>query len=147
MMRMKIDKRRTEIECEEENASEEGYENDPLLNVVSEAQEAMADFEVALDDNNVDAMIECLNEDQLRVFDTVRNRVHTQYLSSQMENTEPLRMFISECGGTGKSYLIKTIKSWVSSVTDKHVAVTALTGIAIFNINGLTIHQLLQLHS
>ena len=146
-MRTKIDKRRTEIECEEENASEEGCENDPLLNVVSEAQEAMADFEAALDDNDddIDAMIECLNDDQLRVFDTVRSRVHTQHLSSQMENTEPLRMFISGCGGTGKSYLIKTIKAWVSSVTDKHVAVTAPTGIAAFNINGLTIHRLLQL--
>ena len=82
---------------------------------------------------------------KLRVFDTVRSRVHTQHLSSQMENTEPLRMFISGCGGTGKSYLIKTIKAWVSSVTDRHVAVTAPTGIAAFNINGLTIHRLLQL--
>ena len=79
--------------------------------MVSEAQEAMPDFEAALDDNDdVDALIECLNEDQLRIFDTVRNRVHTQYLSSQMENTEPLQMFISGCGGTDKSYLIKTIK-------------------------------------
>ena len=44
----------------------------------------MADFEAALDDNDesyVDAMIECLNEDKLRVFDTVRNRVNTQYSS------------------------------------------------------------------
>ena len=114
--------------------------------MVSEAQEAMPDFEAALDDNDdVDAMIECLNEDQLRIFDTVRNRVHTQYLSSQMENTEPLQMFISGCGGTGKSYLIKTIKLWVSSVTEKHVAVTALTGIAAFNIKELAIHRLLQL--
>ena len=54
-------------------------------------------------------------------------------------------MFISGCGGTGKSYLIKTIKAWVSSAADKHVAITALTGIAVFSINGLTIHRLLQL--
>ena len=32
-----------------------------------------------------------------------------------------------------------TIKAWVSSATDKHVAVTAPTGISAFNINGLTI--------
>ena len=54
-------------------------------------------------------------------------------------------MFISGCGGNGKSYLIKTIKAWICLVTDKHVAVTAPTGIAVFNINGLTIHRLLQL--
>ena len=41
--------------------------------------------------------------------------------------------------------MIKIIKAWVSSATDKHVAVTAPTGIAAFNINGLTILQLLQL--
>ena len=125
-----------------------GHENDPLLHGITEAQEAMADFEAALidhDDTNVDAMIENLNEDQLRVFNTVRNSVHAQCLTSQADNTEPLRMFISGCGGTGKSYLIKTIKAWVSSATDKHVAVTAPTGIAAFNINGLTIHRLLQL--
>ena len=40
-MRMKIDKWCTEIESEEENASEEDHENDPLLHVVFEAQEAM----------------------------------------------------------------------------------------------------------
>ena len=54
-------------------------------------------------------------------------------------------MSISGCGSTGKSYLIKTIKIWVCTATDKHVAVTAPTSIAAFNINGLTIHRLLQL--
>ena len=43
------------------------------------------------------------------------------------------------------TYLIKTIKTWVCTATDKHVAVTAPTSIAAFNINGLTIHRLLQL--
>ena len=33
----------------------------------------------------------------------------------------------------------------MSSATDKHVAITAPTGIAAFSINGLTIHRLLQL--
>ena len=56
----------------------------------------MEDCEAALDDNDddVDAMIECLNDDQLRVFDTVRSHVHTQHLSSQMENTEPLQQLL-----------------------------------------------------
>ena len=140
--------RRTQMESEEENASEGGQETEPLLCAASEAQEAMADFEAALNDNDggdVNAMIESLNEDQLRVFETVKNSVHTQCLSSQAQNTKPLRMFVSGCGDTGKSYLIKAIKAWVSSATDKHVAITAPTGIAAFSINGLTIHRLLQL--
>ena len=97
------------------------------------------------DGGNVDGMIESLNEDQLRVFETVKNSVQIQCLSLQAQNAKPLRMFISGCGGTGKSYLIKTIKAWVSSATDKYVAITAPTGIVAFSINGLTIHWLLQL--
>ena len=46
---------------------------------------------------------------------------------------------------TGKSFLIRTAKAWVQSATSKHVAVAAPTGIAAFNINGLTIHRLLML--
>ena len=147
-VRMQIDRHCTEIEVEEQNTSKEAHENDPLLHGVSKVQEAMADFEAALIDDkdaDVDAMIENLNEDQLRIFNTVRNHVHIQCTSSQTENAEALHMFISGCGGTGKSYLIKTIKAWVCTATDKHVAVIAPTGIAAFNINGLTIHQLLQL--
>ena len=147
-IRMEIDKCRTQMEIEEQNSNKEAHENDPLLHGVSEAKEAMADFEAALidhDNTDVNTMIENLNEDQLRVFDTVRNSVHAQCLTSQADNTEPLRMFISGCGGTSKSYLIKIIKAWVCSATDKHVAVTAPTGIAAFNINGLIIHRLLQL--
>ena len=58
----------------------------------------MADFQATLFDNDdvdVDAMIENLNEDQLRIFDTVRNYVHMQCMSSQTENAQPLHMFIS----------------------------------------------------
>ena len=41
----------------------------------------MADFEAALIDNHnvdLDAMIENLNEDQLRIFQTIRNHMHSQ---------------------------------------------------------------------
>ena len=52
---------------------------------------------------------------------------------------------MSGCGGTGKSFLIKTIREWVLSATDKGVAVVAPTGIAAVNINGMTIHRPLML--
>ena len=92
-VRIQIDKRRTQMESEEENASEGGQENEPLLCAVSEAQEAMADFEAALNDNdggNVDGMIESLNEDQLRIFETVKNSVQIQCLSSQAQNAKTI---------------------------------------------------------
>ena len=56
-----------------------------------------------------------------------------------------LQLFVSGCGGTGKSFLIKTVRGWVQSTTGKYVAVTAPTGIAAYNISGLTIHRLLML--
>ena len=147
-VRMQVDKLRTEMEVEEQNTSKDMHKDDPLNYGITEAQEAMADFEAALidnDDADVDAMIENLNEDQLRIFNKVRNQVQAQCTSPSTENAKPMRMFVSGCGGTGKSYLIKTIKAWICSTTDKHVAITAPTGIAAFNINGLTIHRLLQL--
>jgi len=85
-VRTQIDRRRTEIEVEEQNDSKEAHENDPLLHGASEVQEVMADFEAALiddEDADVDAIIENLNEDQLRIFNTVRNHVLTQCTLSQ----------------------------------------------------------------
>ena len=92
-MWIQIDKGRTQMKSEEENVSEGGQETEPLLCAVSEAQEAMAHFEAAFNDNDegdVDTMIKSLNEDQLRVFETVKNCVQTQCLSSQAQNTKPL---------------------------------------------------------
>ena len=57
---------------------------------------------------------------------------------------------LSGVGGTGKSFLIKAIHALVSKVWHKKTdsllcAVTAPTGLAAFNIGGVTIHRLLQL--
>ena len=86
-----------------------------------------------------------MNDDQLHVFNKVKSAIENQTSAALGEHSEILQLFISGCGGTGKSYLIKTIKAWVQSSTGKDVAVAAPTGIAAFNINGLTIHRLLML--
>ena len=59
-------------------------------------------------------------------------------------------MFISGVGGTGKSFLIKTIcaqvcETWHDKRESLLCAVTALTGLAAFNVGEITIHRLLQL--
>ena len=92
--------------------------------------------------NDVDTMISNLNADQLKVFETVTHSIKAQ-ISDAAAHT--VRLFVSGCGGTGKSFLIKTIREWVLSTTNKGVAVLAPTGIAAVNINGMTIHRPLML--
>ena len=56
-------------------------------------------------------------------------------------STSPLLMIINGEAGTGKSYLISAIKY---QLKDKCV-VTATTGKASYNVNGITVHSLLKL--
>ncbi|KYN29317.1 ATP-dependent DNA helicase PIF1 [Trachymyrmex cornetzi] len=78
-----------------------------------------------------------LNGDQKRVFDNVTNTV--------MLDKKLLRLYVSGEGGTGKSFLIKTIKCWIKQNLSKDTAIAAPTGIAAFNIDGLRAHRLFQL--
>ena len=57
-------------------------------------------------------------------------------------------MFISGVGGTGKSFLIEALKLLVGKIWPSKnitVAVAVPTGLAAFNVGGLTIHRLFQL--
>ena len=56
-------------------------------------------------------------------------------------NKDPLALTIIGEGGTGKSYLINAIRNLLR----EKCAVTATTGKAAFNINGVTVHSLLKL--
>uniref|UniRef100_A0A1X7VHD7 ATP-dependent DNA helicase n=1 Tax=Amphimedon queenslandica TaxID=400682 RepID=A0A1X7VHD7_AMPQE len=63
---------------------------------------------------------------------------------------KPLRMFISGVGGTGKSFFIEAIKCQVDDIWHPKsgeimCAIVAPTGVAAFNVGGLTIHRLFQL--
>ena len=56
-------------------------------------------------------------------------------------------MFLSGVAGTGKSFLIETIKALISSMwasDDLTCAITAPTGLAAFNVDGNTIHRVFQ---
>ena len=59
-------------------------------------------------------------------------------------------MFFSGVGGTGKSFLIETIRAqvldiWADETEKLTCGVSAATGLAAFNVGGVTIHRLLQL--
>ena len=63
------------------------------------------------------------------------------------ENFKPYQVFVSGPGGVGKSYVMKsdTIKllklSGIFEPADVIVLLTAPTGVAAFNINGMTLHS------
>ncbi|KAG8173513.1 hypothetical protein JTE90_022463, partial [Oedothorax gibbosus] len=116
---------------------EKNYKADEINKI--EAAGAMVEFRDALanEKENSAVLADSMNTDQKRVFEYVTNKL--------TGNDGVLRHFVSGVGGTGKSFLIRVLKSWVKKNLKKEVAVCAPTGIAAFNINGLTLHRLLQL--
>ena len=64
---------------------------------------------------------------------------------------QPLHMFLSGVGGTGKSFPIQAIKKQVAEIWEPNAkdsltcAVAAPTKLAAFNVGGVTIHRLFQL--
>ena len=108
------------------------------------------------DSSSCKEMFESLNKDQRRVFFNVISTLHKQYADTKVPqfvfpfinvsaSNENLHMFCSGVGGTGKSYLIHAIKSYVTEIFDKPVAIMAPTGIAAASINGMTVHRLLHM--
>jgi len=95
-----------------------------------EASEAMQDFRdlgKKIDEKiDVSEMIAKLNMDQRRMFGRVIDTVSS--------DNSILRLYVSGEGGTGKSFLIKTIKCWIKQNLNKDTAISA-PGIAAFNIN------------
>ena len=93
-----------------------------------------------------------LNTDQWRIFDSVKSHLLYQQQHEQKKchcsDLKQLRMFVSGVGGTGKSFLIETIKALIAdiwSTDDLMFAVAAPTGLAAFNIGGIYHHRLFQL--
>ena len=82
-----------------------------------------------------------LNSDQSRVLENVRDHLLHQLKHEDNQCTcddmKPLCMFVSGVGGTGKSFLIETIKMLVNDmwpIENLTCAVAAPTGLAAFNV-------------
>ncbi|EZA57993.1 hypothetical protein X777_02001 [Ooceraea biroi] len=121
-------------ELEKQNVSQDDPDNSIGVQNI-QAGEAMQDFKdlgnKLVPEIDMSDMISKLNADQRRVFDKVINTVTS--------DKSLLRLYVSGEGGTGKSFFIKTIKCWIKQNLDKDTAIAAPTGIAAFNIDGLTV--------
>ena len=69
------------------------------------------------------------------------NPIDINNLNHKQRQENPLRMMILRTAGTGKSFLIRSF----SQLLGQKCLLTATTGIAAFNIGGITIHSALQL--
>ena len=148
-----------EARVQPDENKDDDVDDDDCPQIHGEARNAMQDVH-DLQDNRQDSVglqdrISKLNSDQLRIFSKIRDHLVHQYEHEtdrcSCDNLKPLHMFFSGVGGTGKSYLIETIRAqvleiWHANKGDKlKCAVTAPTGLAAFNVGGVTVHRLLQL--
>jgi len=81
---------------------------------------------------------ETLNTDQKRIVDNVAVAVCSN---------DPIHLFVSGEGGTGKSRVIDVLHRTISKQLSGclPVVVTAPTGLAAFNVGGTTLHRVLSL--
>ena len=133
-------------------------EEDDGPQVAGEATSAMHDV-ANLQENDdsapcLDDLVSSLNVDQRRIFEGIKchleHQLQHEHDACKCSDLKPLHMFVSGVGGTGKSFLIKTIRTLVGEMWHDQkdallCAVSAPTGLAAFNVGGVTIHRLLQL--
>ena len=98
--------------------------------------------------------VEGLSPDQLAVYESFVENVEHYYKhktkSCSCGKFEPLRLFVSGFGGSGKSHLIRILMAYQfirSEVKQEpcHFLLGAPTGIASHNIGGMTLHSMWNL--
>ena len=91
----------------------------------------------SLPDDIYHQKVSSLNKDQIRAFNFVK---------SHLQQQEPFHLFISGPGGVGKSHVISVIQELIKRVKlGQGVCITAPTGVAAFNISGITLHRAFSL--
>ena len=152
----KVTKKMQQIEEEGLDSEPEEVESDD----VSALDQVMNDFEEI---NNVGdisteaqlaSLVETLNPEQRKIYDKITNAIshsikHT-IKECNCELFQPLYLYVSGFGGTGKSYLIRAIMAWAyitSNLLKKNckIILAAPTGISAAGINGMTLHSALSL--
>ena len=130
-------------------------ESDDEPQLMGEAKAVMQDIQnmndSSEDDITLDKRVQMLNMDQNRIYEKVK--MHLLHLLSHESGEcscdfKPLRMFVSGVGGTAKSFLIHALKSLIHQIwpsSDLSCPIAAPTGLAAFNVRGMTIHRLFHL--
>ena len=138
----KIDEARKEQEGEHD-AEEGDSEHEEGVKLVGKAEAAMHDVQDMENNSSnhlhLEQHIEMLNEDQKRVFGKILEHLNHQHEQDTgkciCEKLKPSQMFVSGVGGTGKSFLIETIRSQVKQIwkedfaNDTTSAMAASTGL------------------
>ena len=105
-------------------------------------------------EEQLDETVAGLSPDQFAVYDVFVKNVDHYYQhktkTCSCENFEPVRLFVSGFGGSGKSHLIRTLMAYqfIKSEVKKepcHFLLGAPTGIASHNIGGMTLHSMWNL--
>jgi energy-coupling factor transporter ATP-binding protein EcfA2 len=104
---------------------------------IQEGDDILAMTSSSISDAKFSEMVNSLNSGQASVFEYVKTNIFKH----------KFHIFICGPGGTGKSYLIKIIKEYIHrlSKSTNATVTTAPTGVAAFNIQGVTIHRALNL--
>ena len=136
----------------EEHGDNESDDEPQLMGEAKAAMQDVQDMNDSSDDDiTLDERVQMLNMDQKRIYEKVK--MHLLHLLSHESgecscDLKPLRMFVSGVGGTGKSFLIHALKSLIHQIwpsSDLSCAIAAPTGLAAFNVGGMTIHRLFHL--
>ena len=101
-----------------------------------------------LPDHEIAEGINSLNSKQREVFNVVLTRVK-YYVKHDKHNVEPIHIFLSGSGGTGKSHLVKVIYNAILTILfyyckdpeKQGVLLLGPTGISAVNTDGTTIHS------
>ena len=101
-----------------------------------------------LPDGEIAKSVNSLNSKQREVFNVV-HKWAKDYVKCNGHNFEPVYIFLSGIGGTGKSHLVKVIYNAISKTLLYHckdpekprVLLHGPTGISAVNIGGTTIHS------
>ena len=108
-------------------------------------------------EKELSSFVSTLNSDQLRIYNTITNRLRHQLdhecgkcSIKNCDANNPLLMYISGYGGTGKSYLVRAILGFINIQRKLHkekcdYVVAAPTGLAAAGIGGQTIHSVFNI--
>lgn len=158
--RENMDQEVIQVEADVDNAENKEFNEGNILDFEIPHDELRDMNNLVQNDNSIplEEQIAKLNVNQKRIFDEVINSIKAychEWEEAENENDKlnnvrlapknVIRKFVSGVGGTGKSFLINVLRRYILQELGKQVAVAAPTGIAAFNVNGLTLHRLLYL--